>query len=168
MKKMVLFIMLLMLLGCKLNKKDCDRLVISCENIYYYYDKDTEISYYYYLFDINNCKNKDLVLKRNSMKDNKTDDNLETLELEFITDGDTLKSNFVNSWFMFNKDFVLWKNKTNKVIYYLETYENRVIDKDIYINSLNNLYNDTIYYEKVVDTLQQKMSIEEALLLMKN
>ncbi|GEM_PF-2004691 len=168
MKKIFLFIILIFLLGCQFNKDNCDRLVISCEKIYYYYDNDEEITYYYYLFNIDNCKNKDLILKRNSMKEDNIDNNFETLELEFINSGDTLKSNFVDSWFMFNKDFVLWKKKTNKVIYYLETYKNKSIDKKIYIKSLNDLYNDTLYYNKNLDTLQQKMSIEEALLLMKN
>lgn len=168
MKKLALFIILLSLLGCKFNKGDCDKLVVSCENIYYYYDKDTDIEYHYYLFDIKNCSNKDLVLKRNTMKDNKFDDNLETLELVFLTNKDTLKSNFVDGWFMFDKDFVLWKNKKNKVVYYLETYKDRSIGKDIYVSSLNNSYNDTLHYDKIVDTLQQRMSIDEAILLMKN
>src|SRR5690606_19118351 len=102
------------------------------------------------------------------MRNNKSDDNLETLELVFRTSEDTLKSNFVDSWFMFDKDFILWKNKTNKVIYYLETYKHRLVDKEIYISSLNDIHNDTLYYDKSADTLQQKMSIDEALLLMKD
>lgn len=167
MRIVALFIIMLSLLGCKFNEIDCG-LAISCENVYYYYDKDTEIAYHYYLFDIKNDIDKNLVLKRNTMKNNKSDDNLETLELVFRTSEDTLKSNFVDSWFMSDKDFILWKNKTNKIIYYLETYEHKLIGKDIYISSLNDLHNDTLYYDKGVDTLQQKMSIEEALLLMKN
>ena len=161
MKKSILIVFYLILISCNGSKQLNKSIEVSCSNIYLFKDEEALTDYYYFVFNIKNLTSQDLVLKKNKFSKDKSYNDLKSLNLEFILNNKKLQSPFVEGQMM-RTDFVLFKKKNTKVVYFLELNANEKFNKNIIISEINKTFIDTINFPGDVINLSNQMSIDDA------
>ncbi|GEM_PF-1929581 len=155
-KVFIIFSIIFLYAACK--KIDYSKYIVAdCNNIYYYKEKDGFI-YYYFLMNFENKYDKDMILKKNKFYKGK-DDRI-SLELNLKAGNSFLESPFIESNIM-ETNYILYKGKESKVIYYLKGVRDEINFPYIVVYSYDHII-DTIYLNKNLIELQEEMDVEYA------